>query len=158
MIYVGIDPGLSGAVAAIDHDGKIVLLQDTPTFLVGGKHKDKRDYAQIGMIYILRNIPRPNTAALELVHAMPGQGVTSMFTMGRGFGLWEMALVSLVIPYDKITPQRWKKTMMDGMPKEKDASRLRAQQLFPNADLKLKKHHGRADALLIAEYLRRTVR
>ena len=158
MIYVGIDPGLSGAVAAIDHDGKIILLQDAPTFLVGGKHKSKRDYAQIGMLAILRDIPRPNTAALELVHAMPGQGVTSMFTMGRGFGMWEMALVSLVIPYDKITPQRWKGTMMYGMPKEKDTSRLRAQQLFPTADLKLKKHHGRADALLIAEYLRRTVR
>ncbi len=36
--------------------------------------------------------------------------------------------------------------------KDKEASRLRAQQLFPSADLRLKKHHGRAEALLLAAY------
>jgi hypothetical protein len=47
--------------------------------------------------------------------------------------------------------------MLYGLPKGKDTGRLRAQQLFPTADLKFKKHHGRSDALLIAEYLRRSL-
>ena len=68
-----------------------------------------------------------------------------------------MALVCLTIPYTLVTPQRWKKELMDGMPKDKDSSRVVAIRLFPTfaTELKLKKHHGRADALLIAEYLRR---
>ena len=47
--------------------------------------------------------------------------------------------------------------MLDGMQKTKDASRYKAMQLFPQlADqLNLKKHEGRADALLIAEWRRR---
>ena len=89
---------------------------------------------------------------------MPGQGVRSMFTMGYGVGVWTGLLVGLLLPYNRVTPQRWKKLMMDGIAaKDKDASRHRAQQLFPLADLRLKKHDGRAEALLIAEYGHRTL-
>jgi crossover junction endodeoxyribonuclease RuvC len=55
-----------------------------------------------------------------------------------------------------VTPQRWKKTMLDGQGKDKDAARFKAQALFPQIELHLKKHDGRADALLIAEFARRT--
>jgi crossover junction endodeoxyribonuclease RuvC len=66
-------------------------------------------------------------------------------------------LAALNIPHELITPQSWKKSMMNGQPKEKDASRLVVMRLFPEVSdrLQLKKHHGRADALLIAEFLRR---
>jgi hypothetical protein len=87
---------------------------------------------------------------------MPEQGVSSSFRFGRGLGLWEGILSAFQIPFVKVTPQRWKKNLLDGMGKEKDASRLRAQTLFPSLDLSLKKHHGRGDALLLAEFLRRT--
>ena len=95
--------------------------------------------------------------ALEKVHSMPGQGVRSMFSMGEGYGIWKGIITALGYPLHLITPQEWKKEMMGGMGKEKDASRLKAMQLFPKiADqLQLKKDHGKADALLIAEYLRR---
>ena len=36
--------------------------------------------------------------------------------------------------------------------KDKEASRLRSQQLWPSADLRKKKDHGRAEALLLAWY------
>ena len=54
---------------------------------------------------------------------------------------------------DYVHPRRWKSVMMDGMAKDKDASRIRAKELFgTSTDLSLRKHHGRADALLFAEY------
>jgi len=157
-LFIGIDPGLDGAIAVLDEKGMCVGLYDTPSLLVKGGRKAKREYEIVMMRnYLLQNAgPHGTTmAGLEKVHSMPEQGVASSFSFGRGLGLWEGLLAGLHIPYTMITPQRWKKAMMDGMGKEKDASRLRAQQLFPSADLSLKKHHGRADALLIAYFVAR---
>ena len=95
------------------------------------------------------------SAAIERVNSMPGQGVASSFTFGKGFGIWLGILASFSVSVDLVHPTRWKKAMLDGMGKEKDAARIRAKELFPSADLSLRKHHGRADALLIAEYRRR---
>lgn len=158
MIFCGIDPGLDGAVAILHQNGTVEFY-DTPTVQIG----KKRDYDLPGMREILARLDDLDTCtqkplvALERVHSMPGQGVASMFSFGGGFRAWEMALVCLRLPYELISPQRWKKALMDGAPKDKDASRVVACRLFPNlnGELKLKKHHGRADALLLAEYLRR---
>lgn len=151
MIYIGIDPGLSGAVAAITDEGCDVV--DTPTLML-----KKRDYDVVGMRQALAGflVYKDTIAVIESASAMPKQGVVSMFNFGRGLGLWEGLLCALSIPYTKVRPARWKKVMLSDMPKEKDASRLRAMQLFPNVNLSLKKHHGRADALLLAAYLQDT--
>lgn len=161
MIIIGIDPGLDGAVAVLYPDDDVRSspeLFDTPTFLVTGGRKDKREHDEASMANILRAFKKRGTiAVLERVHAMPGQGVTSMFSMGNGYGLWRGLLTGLRIPYELITPQSWKKLLMKGQGQGKDASRQVAMRLFPQAAdrLKLKKHHGRADALLMAEYKRR---
>lgn len=155
MIYIGIDPGLDGALAAIDADGKAVSVHDAPTSRDGGK----RRYLLADMAGILRGFPEivgaRMRACVERVHSMPKQGVASSFGFGEGFGLWQGLLAGLGIPFDLATPQAWKKSMLAGAGKEKDAARIRAQQLFPGVELHLKKHHGRAEALLIAEYRRR---
>lgn len=152
ICYVGIDPGLDGAIARIWPDGDLHVL-DTPTLMVGKKRQ--LDYARASRW--LDPLPHhPYFVCLEKVHSMPKQGVASSFNFGVGFGIWLGIIGALRLRHELVTPQRWKKLMMDGMPKEKDASRQRAQQLFPEAELHLKKHHGRADALLLAEYLRRT--
>ena len=156
MIYVGIDPGLSGAVAVINEDF-VINLYDCPTLKVGKKNEPDT----LGMSRILERVAFTRAGlvvGIERVHSMPDQGVASTFKFGMGFGVWLGILASLKLSHELITPQAWKKVMMSGMPKEKDASRQRALQLFPASadDLRLKKHHGRADALLIAEYMRRT--
>jgi len=160
-VILGIDPGLDGGLAVLA-DG--VAVYDTPTLTVAGGKGHRREYNLTLMVNLIRAGTLLEdyhvddvSAFIEAVHAMPGQGVRSMFTMGFGLGLWTGILAGLRIPYTRVAPQRWKKAMMDGMGKEKDASRLRAQQLFPTAELHLKKHHGRADALLIAEYGRRVL-
>jgi crossover junction endodeoxyribonuclease RuvC len=81
---------------------------------------------------------------------MPGQGTRSMFTVGLGYGLWLGVLGALRIPYTAVRPAVWKRSI--GPSKDKEASRLRAQQLYPGADLRRKKDHGRAEALLLASY------
>lgn len=171
MNYGGIDVGIDGAISAIDSSGNVLVLEDTPTFRVTVGKKNKRDYNVRKMADLLlrcRDGDLPPTIGLELVHAFPmkkkgkrgkkgkAEGVVSMFSFGRGLGLWEGMIVMADYKYTKTSPQTWKKVMLKDMDKSKDASRLRALQLFPDQDLHLKKHHGRAEALLIAEYMRRT--
>lgn len=129
-----------------------VQVANTPTLNVG----KKKEYDLPAMLNLLEQA-HPSMAVLEKTHAMPKQGVTSMFRMGYGLGLWEGMLSALGIPYTLVAPPTWKREMMADMARDKEASRLRANQLFPQlADqLKTKNSHGRAEALLLAEYCRR---
>jgi len=156
IIYIGIDPGLDGAVA-VKGDG-FVDIYDTPTFTVKHGKKNKRHCDAVGMAEILKSYPAEDChIALEKVHSMKGQGVASMFSMGEGFGIWKGIIAMGGFKLTLVTPQAWKKVMMSGMGKEKDASRQRAIELFPTLydQLKRKKDHDRAEALLIAEFLSR---
>ena len=91
-------------------------------------------------------------AFVERVNAMPGQGVTSVFSFGRSTGIVEGILAAYDIPTTLVTPQAWQKAV--GQRAGKDGSRERAMQLFP-AQVGLfqrKKDDGRSDAALIAYY------
>ena len=161
MIYIGIDPGLSGAVGIIEElplGSMFVSVSDTPTALVEGE-KTKRKYLVPAMALLLNSYAGRGDvlAVLENVHSMPKQGVASSFCFGEGKGMWEGILAAYNIPTELVSPQRWKKEMMDGQGKDKSAARFKAMALFPSlADqLKLVKHDGRAEALLMAEYARR---
>jgi len=163
MIYIGIDPGLAGAVAMID-DANCVQLFDSPAWTVQVKKDIRHDYNVNGMAEIITSAilrvenRKQIIAGVESVHSFPDQGVASSFKFGVGLGIWQGILAALGITYQMIPPQRWKKSLMDGYGKEKDASMIVAQRLFPTADITLRKHHGRADALLIAEYMKRIAR
>lgn len=158
-VIIGIDPGLDGAVAVIHPKG--IVIYDTPIIDVGIGKKIRRKYNLKEMVSIISAIKLRDSFTecwIEDVHAMPGQGVTSMFSMGRGLGSWEAIVTALMIPLYFVSPVRWKKTIMDGMGKEKSAAVLKAQQIFPEACLKTPRGRlldGRAEALLIAEYGRR---
>jgi hypothetical protein len=161
MTIIGIDPGVTGAIAWISDD-RGVCIWDTPTLrTLDKKGKIRTLYDAVRMGGLLRDMKaREYCAYIEKVVAMPRMkdgkpmtmGATSMLGYGYGYGLWIMALTMLEIPYTEVHPATWKARAMMGMPKGKDADILRAQQLYPTADIKLKKHHGRADALLIAHY------
>ena len=157
MIIIGIDPGLDGAIAAIDTNQTFAAVFDMPTLELKSGKKRKRTIDCHNVVKILTDLSDGEhcRAFLELVHSMPGQGVRSMFTMGQTFGALKMALTALKIPFEEVTPQRWKKEILHGTMKDKDASRYKAQQLFPSVELSRKKDHNRADALLIAEFGRR---
>jgi len=156
MIFIGIDPGLGGAVGVLTPEYAHVF--DTPTVLVEGE-ATKRKYLTAAMATLLRPFAdrRDVLAILEHVHSMPKQGVASSFSFGEGKGMWEGILAAFNIPTELVSPQRWKKAIMADQGKEKSAARFKAMQLFPAiaGEFKLVKHDGRAEALLMAEYGRR---
>ena len=146
-MIIGIDPGITGGVAVLD-DGLSIIqeLFDLPVLTVG-KKKQINPYALATRLAPYRGV----AARLELVSAMPGQGVSSMFNFGTSFGLCYGVLAALGCQVIMVTPQVWKRRAgLIGKPK--DQSRTVAQRLFPAADLTFKKDIGRADALLIAKF------
>jgi crossover junction endodeoxyribonuclease RuvC len=141
-VIIGIDPGKSGAVAIRHiHLDKVVCYafnkmteHDISNEIEAWKRHCKLAY-------------------LEKVHAMPKQGVTSTFTFGAHYGFCKGLLVAHKIPYKDVTPQRWQSTMGCRSGGDKNVTKRKAQQLFPEVKIT----HAVADALLIAEYGRMQV-
>jgi crossover junction endodeoxyribonuclease RuvC len=152
VIYIGIDPGLNGAIAFLDTEKGHLSVVDMPTFEVKRNNKAKREVNAAGLAHILAAAQKVQGIILERVGAMPGQGVTSVFSFGRSVGLVEGVLAAYLLPVSIVTPQAWQKAA--GVRGGKDGSRMRACELFPNyAGLfALKKHDGRADAAIMAWY------
>ena len=145
MIYIGIDPGKSGAMAVIDSDSNIVAL--TPF--------DEEEYRRV-----LTNLPLGDNAicCLEKVGAMPKQGVSSTFSFGENYGFIQGMLFAFYIPYQLVTPRKWKSAF--SLNAEKADSIRVCKQLFPSANLKRTErcktdHDGLAESLLLALYAKR---
>lgn len=148
---IGIDPGISGALALLEDDNTLSDIVDMPIMPLKG-NRNTVNAAEVSKILKLwLNGSGKVTAHLEQVSAMPGQGVSSMFGFGVSYGIVQGVLASLGIPVILVTPQQWKKRA-GLLGKEKDMARTMAQRLYPMADLSRKKDIGRADAILIAYY------
>jgi crossover junction endodeoxyribonuclease RuvC len=150
-MMIGIDPGLSGALAVLTGDGVLVTVSDTPVLTLSTSRGTRQAYDVPGMVALLAPYGGPGThVIIEEAQSMPGQGVRSMFTTGYGYGLWTGVIVALHLPHSSVRPHTWKTAL--GLGKDKEHARLRAQQLYPGADLRRKRDHGRAEALLLAWY------
>lgn len=147
---IGIDPGCSGALVVMDGEGRHVAHLLMPTIKVGAK--SRVNGAAVGA-FLLEHVTADSHAYLEQVGAMPGQGVSSMFTFGHAAGVVEGLLQGLGIPYTLVAPQAWKKRA-GLIGKDKDAARSRAIQLYPELRVLDLKGKGQAvaDALLIARF------
>lgn len=146
MLTIGIDPGLSGALAVVDADGKIELLADLP--VIRDRSLAWIDGGAMQSLLLDAMRGRQCRAVIERVSAMPRQGIASAFTFGVGFGSILAMLQTLRLPIELVTAATWKLAL--GLGKDKRASIDKARLLFPTADLTLAKHDGRAEALLIA--------
>lgn len=155
MITVGIDPGLTGAIAILNN-GKYVTVVDMPIIAKGsGVVKNEVDPA--GLIRILREyIPSEESpaVALERVNAMPGQGSSSIFSLGDSFGCARSSVAACRFEMVYVTPTQWKKHFK--LTSDKELCRSTAVKLFPDAPLNLKKYADRAEALLMARWLYET--
>ena len=151
MIILGIDPGLSGALAFFNTDAGHLSILDMPTVELKRNNKTKREVSPAQLAEFIR-MGNVDHCFLEKVNAMPGQGVSSVFAFGRSTGMLEGVLAALKIRTTMVQPQAWQKAV--GQRPGKDGSRQRAAELFPvYVNLfALKKHDGRADAALIAWY------
>ncbi len=145
-MFLGLDPGLSGGIAFYYPPGiTVTAMPDT-----------ERDVW--GWIDRLRDHRGSLFAVIEKVHAMPGNGVSSMFKFGVGYGGLRMALVAAGIPFEEVTPQTWMKVLRipprkktEDKTKWKNRLKQVAQNLHPNEPITLKT----CDAILIATYAQR---
>jgi hypothetical protein len=151
--YLGIDPGKNGGIALVNYRGKVIHLVSMPETLgdLDEALKTCSEFAIDGHTI---------SGALEKVGGYIGKGQpgSAMFNFGKGVGHLQALLYAHEIPYEEITPQKWQKAIGVSSKKEKETgtqwkNRLRgvAQKLFPRQKITL----ATADALLIAEYLRR---
>lgn len=150
-MIIGIDPGCSGALVVLDRNNNVSAHLNMPTIKVGTKSRVNG----AAVASFLRDAMHCDSchAYLEQVGAMPGQGVSSMFTFGHAAGVVEGLLQGLGIPYTLVTPQAWKKRA-GLIGQDKDAARSRAIQLYPNLRVLDLKGKGQAvaDAILIAKF------
>jgi len=151
-IYVGIDPGASGGIAAIIHDKKdkvylkgIWAWKDPDTASEIMHSFNTQDYGDVWV-----------QALIENVHAFPSDGRSSAFKFGMNLGMWKGLLAAYKISYTSMIPQQWMKQYGQVYKEKKE----RKNQLKEWAYIIAKKldYDGKitlktADALLIANCL-----
>ena len=157
MIIIGIDPGLSGAIAILENN-EVKKILEIPVMSEGKKNKRQLNNAQL--VNLLKdNIKDFNDASVvvEQVNAMPGQGVTSMFNFGQTFGAIKGICAALGLPIYFVRPAKWKKHF-DLINSSKDASRTKVIEMYPllSSQLSRKKDVNKSDAILIARFFSET--
>ena len=153
MRIFGIDPGLSGAIAVLENEVVLDII-DLPVMAEGKKNKRQLNSAQLSQ-YMSKNVENihKTSVVVEQVNAMPGQGVTSMFNFGQTFGAIKGISASLKLPIYFVRPSKWKKHF-DLINSSKDASRTKAIEIYPSLAEKLskKKDVNKSDAILIGRF------
>ena len=153
MKIIGIDPGLSGAIAVLENN-KVVKIFDIPVMTEGKKNKRQLNSALLVNL-LKENIQKDEdvTVVVEQVNAMPGQGVTSMFNFGQTFGALKGICAALELPIFFVRPSKWKKHF-ELINSSKDASRTKAIEMYPklSSQLSKKKDVNKSDAILIARF------
>lgn len=145
MIWIGIDPGDKGAMALL---GGANGLETIPF--------DAKKY--IARLWTLKTEYKDCICCIEAVHSIAGQGIASSFKFGQTYG-WLLGILDAIgIPYQPITPQKWKKEF--GLTSDKAQSVEVCKRLYPDVNLKRterskKDDDGMAEALLMATYAKR---
>ena len=157
MKIIGIDPGLSGAIAILENN-RVINIFDIPVMSEGKKNKRQLNSALL-VDLIKQNITKGEevTVVVEQVNAMPGQGVTSMFNFGQTFGALKGICAALELPIFFVRPSKWKKHF-ELINSSKDASRTKAIEMYPKLSNQLskKKDVNKSDAILIARFFSET--
>ena len=147
-MILGIDPGLSGAIAWVSDDGHLIRVADMPTVEVNGKKKVSPQM----LVALLEDYDDAKMVAIEDVGAMPGQGVTSTFNFGYSAGILAGVCAGLRMPTSFYRPAVWKRAA--GVPADKGAARQMAQRFWPGCrDFDRAKDDGRAEAALLARWV-----
>ena len=157
MKIIGIDPGLTGAIAILE-DNKVLNIFEMPVMSEGKKNKRQLNSAQLVRL-LNDNIPNKEEVSVivEQVNAMPGQGVTSMFNFGQTFGAIKGICAALGLPIFFVRPSKWKKHF-ELINSSKDSSRTKVIEMYPSLsnELSKKKDVNKSDAILIARFYSET--
>jgi hypothetical protein len=180
QVWVGIDPGVTGAIGFLCDNHYTVI--DIPTFATMRKRKKslsaeeqvatgrksktvdakRSEYSLTEIVHLFRElkpIRKRIHVCLEIAqisHSRFGGKGSLAFQAAKamqGYAMWPLFLCSKGYSVEEVAPVKWKATMgLHG--KDKEASRRKAMGLFPKAPLTRKADHNRAEALLLAQYWR----
>jgi crossover junction endodeoxyribonuclease RuvC len=151
-MILGVDPGTSGAIAALDGH-EVALLADLPVHVLAAKGRGDRAELDVHTLHsLIAELGPIEHAFVEKVAARPGNGSVSMFRFGQACGAIYATLAVMGIPITLVLPRAWQSHHDIGP--TPDAARQRAVQLFPQSAPRLtrKSDGNRADALLLAAY------
>ena len=153
MKIIGIDPGLSGAIAVMKNN-KVLNIFEIPVMSEGKKNKRQLNSAQL--VRLLKDNIKDEeevSVIVEQVNAMPGQGVTSMVNFGQTCGAIKGICAALSLPIFFVRPSKWKKHF-ELINSSKDSSRTKAIERYPllSSELSKKKDVNKSDAILIARF------
>lgn len=158
MMRLGIDPGLTGALALVTPDKELVQVWDMPVQAKTHGKGNELDAYRLADIFdecigLANEAGERLVVILERVNAMPGQGVSSMFSFGMSYGEVRGAAKAMGLGVKYVTPQKWKR-QAGLVKKPKEAALGLVIETWPDRrDLfARKKDVGRADAALIALY------
>ena len=170
-IYVGIDPGQQGAYAAVTETGTAVAVH-TP-FKQKRQRLNKRDkrgrykYRVVDSNYDFREIfkffrwlKKLESSGTRIVVAIerqctrPTDAKQVCFMVGRNQMLWEAMAGALGFKPRLIMPTAWKPKYVSKGATKAESVRV-CKKLYPEVDLPLAKDEARAEAILIADYVRR---
>lgn len=149
MKILGIDCGLSGALAVLGDDS--VIVYDMPAFEVKRGKTKRREIDGPSLLRLIEESDADHIF-IEQAQGMPKQSAYATGIFFQTYGIVLGIVIAKQIPYTIVHPATWKRNM--GVPSEKDGARARASQLIPRGadQWPLKKHDGRAEATILALY------
>lgn len=177
LLYVGVDPGVYGAIAVIDKERRVLLLTDLPnvkvlkapkkklwknsktgeTRTVVSRSRTEMDFQGLSeLMGRVVDLPGQKHVLIERVSAMVGDSGIAAFTFGGAFWALQQAMTDFNLTYGLVGAKEWQKHCLGVPEKDREARRNqyleRARVLFPGTDLSHKKDAEKAAALLIADY------
>jgi crossover junction endodeoxyribonuclease RuvC len=172
MIVIGVDPGLTGAFAVLDHHGEALSVHDLPTMPIpeaGPKATIQREIDVRELYTLLRSVVPADESVICVVEHISSLGDTVKGDQAKASLAATKAYIMAVLRLQgldtrRVAPARWKKMYGirepekgAGLPDAKKQALAKARQMFGDRYLPLAKHHNRAEALLIAQWGLRTL-
>ena len=139
--YVGVDPGLTGAIACVNEKGDLLWVKDMPL-------DSSRYYDVISIFDALQDSDKA-------ISAIALENTKRWSKLAQGYGvLYALATLAMNTPPMLVTPIAWQRH--HGIKKaDKRTSLKRVRNRWPKTtEFKLYKHHDRAEAALLALYIR----
>lgn len=158
-LVAGIDTGLGGAIALVDHTrpSEVVNIFDMPTWwmLVGKTKKRRIDVVALADHFDHLERLGVELFVIETVGGRPKQSASAAFTFGYGVGLVYAFAIRARIPVETIPAATWKRLMR--VPIDDSGIIARAEEFFPNDRMKFRGakgglRHDRAEACMLAKF------
>ena len=168
MRVVGVDCGLDGALVLLE-DGQITFRTVMPTVSLERRSsksktgkKFKREYLESQIVRFLQ-AAKPEHVVIEAQQSMPGQGGTSMLSIGIGFGIIRGICAGLQLPFTIVHPVVWQRKVFGKTTGgDKAVALLFCNRRWPQvswvpSDRARVPHDGLVDAACLAEFGRLTL-